>query len=93
MAEQVTNAQAAEAGKSYWAANLRIIKWSLAIWALVSFGFGILLRPLLEGIRVGGVDLGFWFAQQGSILVFMALIFFYAWRMNKLDREHGVDEE
>ncbi|KZK78783.1 hypothetical protein PsW64_04423 [Pseudovibrio sp. W64] len=78
---------------AYWAANMRIIKISLVIWALVSFGFGILLRPLLSGIRVGGTDLGFWFAQQGSILVFLAIIFFYAWRMNRLDREHGVEEE
>ena len=78
---------------AYWQANVRIIAISLVIWALVSFGFGILLRPLLSGIAVGGTDLGFWFAQQGSILVFLALIFNYAWRMNKLDREHGVDEE
>ena len=77
----------------YWSANVRIIIISLIIWALVSFGFGILLRPLLSGISVGGTDLGFWFAQQGSILVFLALIFFYAWRMNKLDREFGVEEE
>lgn len=77
----------------YWSSNMRIIKVSLVIWALVSFGFGILLRPLLSGIPVGGTDLGFWFAQQGSILVFLGLIFFYAWRMNQLDREHGVDEE
>ena len=89
--------QTAQAGqksdKGYWAANVRIILISLVIWALVSFGFGIILRPLLSGIAVGGTDLGFWFAQQGSILVFLALIFFYAWRMNKLDKEHGVDEE
>lgn len=78
---------------AYWQANLRLIKISLIIWALVSFGFGIVLRPLLSGIPVGGTDLGFWFAQQGSIIVFLVLIFFYAWRMNKLDREHGVDEE
>ncbi len=77
----------------YWSANLRIILWSLVVWAVVSFGFGILLRPLLSGIAVGGTDLGFWFAQQGSILVFLALIFNYAWRMNKLDRDHGVDEQ
>lgn len=77
----------------YWSANIRLVTWSLVIWALVSFGFGILLRPLLSGIAVGGTDLGFWFAQQGSILVFLALIFFYAWRMNKLDRQYGVDEE
>ncbi|MEM1361332.1 MAG: DUF4212 domain-containing protein [Pseudomonadota bacterium] len=77
---------------AYWEANLRIIKICLVIWALVSFGFGILLRPLLSGIPVGGTDLGFWFAQQGSILVFLALIFFYAWRMNRLDKEYGVEE-
>ncbi|MEM8729370.1 MAG: DUF4212 domain-containing protein [Pseudomonadota bacterium] len=78
---------------AYWQANVRLILWSLAIWALVSFGFGIILRPLLKGISVGGTDLGFWFAQQGSILVFLALIFFYAFRMNKLDRQFGVDEQ
>jgi putative solute:sodium symporter small subunit len=72
---------------------VRIILISLVIWALTSFGFGILLRPMLAGIPVGGTDLGFWFAQQGSILVFLALIFFYAAYMNKLDRAHGVDEE
>ena len=77
---------------AYWAANLRIIKICLVIWALVSFGFGLILRPLLSGIPIGGTDLGFWFAQQGSILVFIALIFFYAWYMNSLDREHGVGE-
>lgn len=86
-------AHVAETGKGYWTANVRIIVVSLIIWALASFGFGILMRPLLSGISVGGTDLGFWFAQQGSILVFLALIFFYAWRMNRLDREYGVDEE
>ncbi len=78
---------------AYWSANLRIIVISLVIWAIVSFGFGILLRPMLSGIAVGGTDLGFWFAQQGSIIIFLILIFNYAFRMNKLDREHGVDEE
>jgi len=78
---------------SYWAKNLRLIGTCLVIWALASFGFAILLRPLVSGIGVGGTDLGFWFAQQGSILVFLVLIFFYAWRMNAIDREHGVDEE
>ncbi|CTQ31893.1 DUF4212 domain-containing protein [Jannaschia rubra] len=87
------NTAAQTDGTAYWKANLRLIYICLAIWGLVSFGFGILLRPLLSGIRVGGTDLGFWFAQQGSILVFLVLIFFYAWRMNKLDRDFGVDEE
>lgn len=78
---------------AYWAANIRIITICLIIWAVVSYGFGILLRPLLSGIPVGGTDLGFWFAQQGSIVVFICLIFYYATYMNKLDRKYGVDEE
>lgn len=78
---------------NYWKANIRLVTICLVIWALCSFGFGIVLRPLIAGIKVGGTDLGFWFAQQGSILVFLALIFFYAWRMNALDRKHGVDEQ
>ena len=80
-------------GEAYWKANMRLMITLLVIWALVSFGFGIVLRPLLAGIPIGGTDLGFWFAQQGSILVFLVLIFFYAFRMNKMDREYGVDEE
>jgi len=78
---------------AYWKANINLVKICLVIWALVSFGFGILLRPLLSGITIGGTDLGFWFAQQGSIIVFIVLIFFYAFRMNALDRKFGVDEE
>ncbi|MEM9319362.1 MAG: DUF4212 domain-containing protein [Pseudomonadota bacterium] len=77
---------------AYWAANRRLIVFCLVIWALASYGCAILFRPLLSGIAVGGTDLGFWFAQQGSILVFLVLIFFYAWRMNAIDRAHGVDE-
>ena len=91
--ETNSTSKAKEDDAGYWSANIRIITISLVIWALVSFGFGILLRPLLSGIEVGGTDLGFWFAQQGSIIVFLGLIFFYAWRMNKLDREYGVEED
>ncbi|MGD9858531.1 MAG: DUF4212 domain-containing protein [Marinobacterium sp.] len=76
----------------YWSTNLRLIFGSLVVWAIVSYGFGILLRPMLSGIAVGGADLGFWFAQQGSILTFVVIIFFYAWRMNKLDKEMGLEE-
>jgi len=78
---------------AYWAANKQIISVCLVIWFVCSFGFGILLRPMLSGIAVGGTDLGFWFAQQGSIIVFLILIFNYAWRMNKLDAQFGVEEE
>ncbi len=77
---------------AYWSANKRIIAISLVIWFVCSFGFGILLRPMLSGIGIGGTDLGFWFAQQGSIIVFLVLIFAYAWRMNKVDQDFGVDE-
>ena len=77
---------------AYWQANLRIIYICIAIWAVVSYGFAILFRPLLASIPIGGTDLGFWFAQQGSILIYIVLIFWYTARMNKLDAEHGVDE-
>ena len=93
MTEQSAQNNSAAKDAAYWSANIRLITICLVIWALVSFGFGILLRPLLAGIPVGGTDLGFWFAQQGAILVFLALIFFYAFRMNKIDKDHGVDEE
>lgn len=79
--------------EKYWKKNLRLIFGSLAVWAFVSYGCAILFRPLLAGITFGGTDLGFWFAQQGSILTFIALIFFYGWKMNKIDREFGVNEE
>jgi putative solute:sodium symporter small subunit len=59
----------------------------------VSFGFGILLVDVLNRVEMGGFQLGFWFAQQGSIYVFVALIFFYAWRMSAIDKRHGVDED
>ena len=80
-----------EADKAYWKSNVRIILISLVIWALVSFGFGILLRPMLSGISVGGTDLGFWFAQQGSIYVFVVLIFVYVYLMNRLDAKYRFD--
>lgn len=78
--------------RGYWRANKRLITVLLIIWAFVSFGMGIWLRPFFMGGKDHGADLGFWFAEQGSIYVFIAIIFFYAWRMNKLDREYGVDE-
>lgn len=90
MADQNTTSAS---DKAYWAANVRTIAVILVIWAVCSFGFGILLRPMLEGIKIGGTDLGFWFAQQGSIITFLILIFVYAWRMNNLDRQYGVEEE
>ncbi len=81
------------AGDAYWKANIGLVRVCMIIWALVSFGCGILFRPLLSSIEIGGTDLGFWFAQQGSILTFLVLIFFYAWRMNAIDRKYEFDEE
>jgi len=77
---------------AYWAANVRVILISLAIWFACSFGLGILLRPALSGISIGGADIGFWFAQNGSIYVFLILIFAYAVIMNRIDRRFGVEE-
>ena len=76
----------------YWRANLRYVGILLSIWFLVSFGFGILLVEPLNRIRIGGFQLGFWFAQQGAIYVFVILIFVYVRLMNRLDHEYDVDE-
>ena len=78
---------------NYWQANMRLIAFCLAIWFVVSFLFGIILVDALNAVSLGGYKLGFWFANQGSIYVFVALIFFYANRMEKLDREHDVHED
>ncbi len=84
-----------QAHTDYWRANLRILAGLLALWFTVSFGFGILLVEPLNSIRIPGTGfkLGFWFAQQGSIYAFVLIIFYYVRRMNRLDREHGVQED
>lgn len=79
--------------KAYWKKNLMTLLFLLLIWFTVSFGFGILLVDQLNNIKIGGFKLGFWFAQQGSIYVFVILIFVYVYRMNKLDKEFDVNEE
>ena len=86
MTSDKTNAAA------YWKANVRLITWSLVVWALVSYGFAMILRPLVAGIAVGGSDLGFWFAQQGSIYAFVILIFVYMRLMNRLDHKFGYED-
>ena len=82
-----------ENAKEYWHSNLKLMAGCLIVWFVVSFGFGILLVEPLNAIRLGGYKLGFWFAQQGSLYTFVALIFFYASQMGKLDRKHNVHEE
>lgn len=78
---------------AYWKANLRLLGICLIVWFVVSYGLGIILVEPLNAIHLGGYPLGFWFAQQGSIYTFVGLIFFYAWKMNKLDRQFDVHED
>jgi len=79
--------------EAYWKANLKLVAWLLAIWFVVSYLFGIILVHQLNAIQIGGYQLGFWFAQQGSMYIFVILIFFYAARMRKLDQKFNVHEE
>ncbi|MEO1259252.1 MAG: DUF4212 domain-containing protein [Bacteroidota bacterium] len=79
--------------QEYWKKNLRYLSILLIVWFLVSYGCGILFADALNSIQVGGFKLGFWFAQQGAIYVFVALIFIYVVWMNKLDKEYDVNEE
>lgn len=78
--------------KGYWAATIRLTVSLLAIWFVVSFGAGILFRDFLDQVSIGGAPLGFWFAQQGSIYVFVALIFYYCRAMVRLERKYGVED-
>lgn len=80
-------------GNSYWKSNLKIILSLLSIWFLVSFGFGILLSEWLDQIKIGGFKMGFWFAQQGSIYVFVILIFVYVHLMERLDKKYMNSEK
>jgi putative solute:sodium symporter small subunit len=82
-----------EGRQAYWRRNLQYLVVLLTTWFVVSFGFGILFVDVLDQIRLGGFGLGFWFAQQGSIYVFVILIFVYVRLMNKLDKEFDVDEK
>ena len=79
--------------KNYWRANLKIIFSLLLIWFLASFGFGILFSESLDEIQFGGFKLGFWFAQQGSIYIFVVIIFLYVWLMKKLDRKFSSPDK
>ena len=78
---------------AYWSANLRLLITLLVIWFVVSYGFGIILADVLNTIQIGGYKLGFWFAQQGSMYVFLILIYIYAIRMGQLDRKFDVHED
>jgi len=79
--------------RAYWRQNIKYLAMLLSIWFLVSYGAGILFVDALNKINLGGFPLGFWLAQQGSIYVFIVLIFVYVKLMNKLDAKYGVEEE
>lgn len=79
--------------QAYWKKNISYVLGLLTVWFIVSYGCGILFVDELNTIRLGGFKLGFWFAQQGAIYVFVILIFIYVWLMNKLDKEFDVYEE
>lgn len=78
--------------QAYWKANLRLITILLVTWAVVSYGAGILFAPMLNNFYVGSLPMGFWFAQQGSMVIFIILIFVYAFLMDKTDKQFGVEE-
>ena len=79
--------------QAYWKATLALLTKVLIIWFLVSFGAGILFADMLNNIKLGGYPLGFWFAQQGSIYIFIVLIFYYAKKMGDIDRKFDVQED
>jgi putative solute:sodium symporter small subunit len=79
--------------QGYWKATLGLLTKILIVWALVSYGAGIVFAPWLNNIHLGGYPLGFWFGQQGSIYIFIALIFYYAKKMGEIDRKFGVHED
>lgn len=81
-----------EKRSAYWRIHLRYLFVLLTIWFVVSFGCGIFFADFLDQFRVGGFKLGFWFGQQGSIYVFVVLIFVYVWLMNRLDKKFDVQE-
>jgi len=80
-------------GVAYWKATLALIRNVLIVWFIVSYGLGIIIAPALNGIHLGGYPLGFWFAQQGSMYIFVALIFIYAKLMAKIDEKFDVHED
>lgn len=78
--------------RAYWKENIRLLISIMAIWFIASFGAGILFREFLDQFSLGGYPLGFWFAQQGSIYIFIALIFYYTIKMKKIERKYDLDD-
>jgi len=79
--------------RDYWLKNLTYVGILLAVWFLVSYGAGIMFAPALNSVKLFGFQLGFWFAQQGSMIIFVFLIVIYVWLMDRLDEEFDVHED
>ena len=79
--------------EKYWKKNIIYLRVLLTIWFISSFGFGIIFSDYLDQIKFGGFKLGFWFAQQGSIYVFVVLVFVYVWLMSRLDKAFSEEED
>ena len=92
MSDETGNAETSAAESSYWRANIRLLLTLLSIWFACSFGAGILFRDWLDQFMIGGYPLGFWFAQQGSIYIFIILIVFYVLRMKTIERKYDLDD-
>lgn len=88
--EQYDDCLSAEAQSAYWKSTLRLTITLLIVWFLVSFGAGIIFRDIMDQFNIGGAPLGFWFAQNGSIYVFLLLIIIYCIRMTQLERKYGI---
>ena len=78
--------------QNYWDENISLIIKCLSIWFISSYCFSIILADYLNVIKIGGYKLGFWFAQQGSIYVFVSLVFYYAFKMGKIDKKYQVND-
>ncbi len=90
--DDTKDTQSESSANAYWHENIRLLLGLMSIWFIVSFGAGILFRKWLDQFWIGGYPLGFWFAQQGSIYVFVALIFYYTYKMRQVDRKYHVED-
>ena len=88
---EATRLEAAK--KAYWRANIRLLAVLMSVWFAVSFGAGILFRDFLDQFSIGGYPLGFWFAQQGAIYVFLVLIAIYVVAMHRIERKFDLDDD
>ncbi len=93
MADNIETHDTSEAEGAYWRDNIRLLVSLMAIWFACSFGAGILFRDFLDQFMLGGYPLGFWFAQQGSIYIFIALILFYSWKIHRIEQRYHLDDD